>query len=122
MAKRILRFGGRLDRRELMAGLGAALLAPARPARAAAEGPPVLALQAKSDALDLRPGQPATAIWSLAGGRGNAELRFKRGDTLQIQLGNADHGTNCPELARDRRRPRLRAVFGAATARAPGHG
>jgi FtsP/CotA-like multicopper oxidase with cupredoxin domain len=93
MAKRILgsegRLGRGLDRRELMAGLGAVLLAPARPARAAAEGEPVLALQAKSDALGLRPGQPATAIWSLATGRGSAELRFKRGDTLQIQSGNA---------------------------------
>jgi FtsP/CotA-like multicopper oxidase with cupredoxin domain len=93
MAKRILRVEGRpgrgVDRRELLAGLGAALVTPALPSRAAAEGPPVLALQAKADALDLRPGQPATAIWSLATGRGNAELRFKRGDTLQIQFGNA---------------------------------
>jgi FtsP/CotA-like multicopper oxidase with cupredoxin domain len=75
-----------LDRRELMAGLGAALIGPALPSRAAAEGRPVLALQARADALDLRPGQPATAITSLAATPG--ELRFKRGDALQIELGN----------------------------------
>ena len=90
MAQRILRFDGRsgrrLDRRELVAGLGAALIAPALPSRAAAEG--VLALQARADTLDLRPGQPATAIWSLGGGT-HAELRFQRGETLQVQLGNA---------------------------------
>jgi FtsP/CotA-like multicopper oxidase with cupredoxin domain len=83
------RLGRGLDRRELMAGLGAAMVAPALPSPAAAEAPPVLALQAKADALDLRPGQPATAIWSLAGGHGNTELRFRRGDALRIQLGNA---------------------------------
>ena len=91
MAKRILaahrRLGGGLDRRALMAGLGAALVAPALPSRAAAEGSPVLALQAKADTLDLRPGQPATVISSLVGGQD--ELRFKRGDALQIRLGNA---------------------------------
>jgi FtsP/CotA-like multicopper oxidase with cupredoxin domain len=91
MAKRILRFderpGRRLDRREWMAGLGAALVAPALPSQAIAEGPPVLALQAKAGALDLRPGRPTTAIRSLAGSQDG--LRFKRGDTLQIQLGNA---------------------------------
>ena len=46
----------------------------------------MLALQARTDALDLRPGQPPTAITSLAATPG--DLRFKRGDTLQIQLGN----------------------------------
>ncbi|HEY3793350.1 MAG TPA: multicopper oxidase domain-containing protein [Bradyrhizobium sp.] len=71
-----------------MAGLGAALIAPALPSRATAEGRPELALQARADALDLRPGQPATAITSLAAPRGNTELRFRRGEALQIQLGN----------------------------------
>jgi FtsP/CotA-like multicopper oxidase with cupredoxin domain len=74
------------DRRELMAGLAAALIGPALSSRAAAEGRPVLALQARTDALDLRPGQPPTAITSLAATP--ADLRFKRGDALQIQLGN----------------------------------
>src|SRR5665213_1406918 len=93
MAERIRGVGERagkwLDRRELMAGLGALVAAPALPSRAAAEGSPALALQAKAGTLDLRPGQPATAIWSLAKGRGNAELRFRWDDALQVQLGNA---------------------------------
>jgi FtsP/CotA-like multicopper oxidase with cupredoxin domain len=81
--------GRSLDRRELMAGVGAALVGPALASRAVAAGPPpVLALQARADALNLRPGQPATAIQSLALPHGNTELRFKRGDTLQIQIGN----------------------------------
>jgi FtsP/CotA-like multicopper oxidase with cupredoxin domain len=84
MAKRNLG----LDRRELMAGLGAALLGPALPSRAAAEQRPALALTAKADTLSLRPGQPATAITSLAGGPAAGGLRLKRGDTLQFQLEN----------------------------------
>ena len=72
-----------------MAGLGAALVAPALPSQAIVEGPPVLALQARADTLDLRPGQPATTIRALATGGGNTELRFRRGDALQIQFGNA---------------------------------
>jgi FtsP/CotA-like multicopper oxidase with cupredoxin domain len=78
----------RLDRRELMAGLGATLLGPALPSRAVAEERPVLALTAKADALSLRAGQPATTITSLVGGPAAGGLRFKRGDTLQIELGN----------------------------------
>ena len=91
MTERILRpdgrRGGRLDRRELMAGLGAALAAPALLSRAAAAGSPALALRARPDTLALRPGQAPTPIWSLASGQD--ALRFKRGDTLQVQLGNA---------------------------------
>jgi FtsP/CotA-like multicopper oxidase with cupredoxin domain len=83
MADRICR----LDRRELMAGLGAALVSPALASRAAAEPRSVLALQAKADTLDLRPGRPATPITSLAAPE-NTALRFKRGEALQIQLGN----------------------------------
>src|ERR1700753_3510227 len=85
MRERILR----LNRRELIAGLGAVLAAPALPRGAMADASRGLALQAKPDSLALRPGQPATAIWSLTGGEGSGELRFKRGDTLQVQLGNA---------------------------------
>jgi FtsP/CotA-like multicopper oxidase with cupredoxin domain len=70
-----------------MAGLGAALLGPALPARAA-ESRPVLALRAKTDALSLRPGQPATVISSLSGGPAAGALRFRRGDVVQIELGN----------------------------------
>ena len=73
-----------LDRRELLAGLGAAALTPIWPAFGFAQGRPALALQAKADSLALRPGAPATPIWSLHG----PELRFKRGDTVEIAFGN----------------------------------
>ena len=85
------RRGRGLDRRALLAGLGAALAAPALRSRASAASP-VLSLEARPDTLALRPGQPATPICSLAGGQGDqasTELRFKRGDILQVQLGNA---------------------------------
>ena len=81
-----------LDRRELMAGLGAAALAPMWPVTGRAQGNPQnnlqarvsLALQARPDGLVLRPGNPATPIWSLQG----PELRFKRGDTIAVDFGN----------------------------------
>src|ERR1700761_1620783 len=85
-----------LDRRALLAGLGAVFATPALPFRALAASP-VVSLQAKPDTLALRPGQPATPIWSLAGGQGDQEsavLRFKRGDILQVQLGNATKALN----------------------------
>jgi FtsP/CotA-like multicopper oxidase with cupredoxin domain len=84
MADRILR----LDRRELMAGLGAALLGPAMPGTAAAQGHPSLMLPAKAGLLALRPGAPDTPIWSLAGPTPDPGLRFKRGDELEITFSN----------------------------------
>jgi FtsP/CotA-like multicopper oxidase with cupredoxin domain len=81
-----------LDRRELMAGLGAAALAPMWPVAGRAQGNlqgnlqdrASLALQARPDSLVLRPGSAATPIWSLQG----SELRFKRGDILAVDFGN----------------------------------
>jgi FtsP/CotA-like multicopper oxidase with cupredoxin domain len=73
-----------LDRRELMAGLGAAVLTPIWPVAGRAQTRPALALQAKADSIALRPNAPATPIWSLQG----PELRFKRGETLDIAFGN----------------------------------
>ena len=73
-----------LDRRELLAGLGAATLTPIWPAAGLAQGRPALVLQAKADGLALRPGAPATPIWSLQG----PELSFKRGDAAEIAFGN----------------------------------
>ena len=73
-----------LDRRELMAGLGATALLPLWPATGAAQGRVSLALQAKADALALRPGTPATPIWALGG----PEIRFRRGDTVEVVLVN----------------------------------
>jgi FtsP/CotA-like multicopper oxidase with cupredoxin domain len=83
MANRIFR----PDRRELMAGLGAAMLGPALPSMAAAEARPTLALQARADAVALRPGQPDTPIWSLGAAMPNA-LRFKRAEALEVRLTN----------------------------------
>lgn len=78
----------RPDRRELMAGLGATIVSAALPSMAVAEVRRPLELQAKADAIALRPGQADTPIWSLATSTPNGELRFKRGDALEIGLGN----------------------------------
>jgi FtsP/CotA-like multicopper oxidase with cupredoxin domain len=83
MAKRIFR----LNRRELMAGLGAAVLGPA-PLVAATQGHRSLVLQAKPDVIALRPGEPATPIWSLLATVPDPPLRFRRGDTLEVTLEN----------------------------------
>ena len=84
MAHRILR----LDRRELMAGLGAAVLGPAMPGIGAVQGDRPLALRAQAGAIALRPGSADTPIWSLEGPTSDPGLRFKRGDQLQITLLN----------------------------------
>src|SRR3981189_3410120 len=73
-----------LDRRELMAGLGAAALAPLWPISGLAQQRSTLALQAKADILALRPGAPETKVWSL----GSPELRFKRSDTVDVAFAN----------------------------------
>jgi len=78
-----------LDRRKLMAGLGAAALTQATPRMATAEGRRPLTLQAKpAGALALRPGQADTPIWSLQGATPDPGFRFKRGDELEITLLN----------------------------------
>src|SRR5512146_1694218 len=63
MADRIFR----LDRREFLAGLGAATLGAAVPDIVAAQSRLSLKLQAKVGSLALRRGQPETPIWSLQG-------------------------------------------------------
>jgi FtsP/CotA-like multicopper oxidase with cupredoxin domain len=77
-----------LDRRELMAGLGAAalgpVLGPVLASRAAAQGRSPLALQARAGTIALRPGEPDTPIWSLWG----PDLSFRRGDSLEVAFGN----------------------------------
>ncbi len=79
-----------LDRRELMAGLGAGLGAAflAQVVPAAAQTRPSLGLAAKADALSLRPGEQGTPIWSLSAPSPTSDFRFKRGDTLEMSLGN----------------------------------
>jgi FtsP/CotA-like multicopper oxidase with cupredoxin domain len=77
-----------LDRRELMAGLGAAVLSPAMPSMATAQGRPSLMLQAKAGVMPSRPGGPDTPIWSLGGPTPDRDIRFTRGDALEITLQN----------------------------------
>ena len=84
MADRILR----LDRRELIAGLGAALLSPAVSPMVAAQGRPSLAMRAKTGVIVWRPGGPDTPIWSLERPTPDPAFRFQRGDALEITLGN----------------------------------
>jgi len=74
-----------LTRRELVAGLGSAVLGPAI---ALAEGRPSLMLQAKADAVALRPGASDTPIWSLGGSTSDPGLRFTRGDAIEATLAN----------------------------------
>ena len=74
-----------LTRRDLMAAFGAAALCPAWPATALAQGRTAVALKARTDGISLRPGSgPETPVWSL----GNGELRFKRGEVLDVTFGN----------------------------------
>ncbi len=70
----------RPSRRDLLAGFGASAVAGLRTAWAQAR----LALQARPDRIALRSGGPETPVWSL----GSGELRFRRGETLQLDLGN----------------------------------
>jgi FtsP/CotA-like multicopper oxidase with cupredoxin domain len=77
-----------LHRRELLAGLGAAVLSPAMPGIAAAQGRRSLTLRAKPGVLALRPGQADTPIWSLEGSTPDPGFRFERGDELEIALQN----------------------------------
>jgi FtsP/CotA-like multicopper oxidase with cupredoxin domain len=82
MADRIFR----LDRRELVTGLGAAVLSPALPRIAAAQGRPTLTLQAQAGVIALRPGEADTPIWSLLSPA--PDISLKRGDELTITVAN----------------------------------
>ena len=77
-----------LNRRELIAGLasslGAAALCPALPSIGAAQGRTAVTFQARADRISLRSGAPETPVWSL----GSGELRFKRGETLDVTFGS----------------------------------
>ncbi|WP_082070371.1 multicopper oxidase domain-containing protein [Bradyrhizobium sp. LTSP885] len=73
-----------LNRRELMAGLGAAALCPALPAIGVAQGRTAVTFQAKADRISLRAGGSETPVWSL----GTTDLRFKRGETLDVTFGS----------------------------------
>jgi FtsP/CotA-like multicopper oxidase with cupredoxin domain len=84
MADRIFQ----LDRRTLLTGLGAAVVGSPMPRMAAAQGRPGLSLQARPGVAGLRPGGPETPIWSLTTPTPETGLRFKRGDQLEVTLGN----------------------------------
>jgi FtsP/CotA-like multicopper oxidase with cupredoxin domain len=79
-----------VNRRELLAGLGAAVLGPAMPSMVSAQpsvqGRPALMLQAKAGGIALRPGGPDTPVWSLGGYEPIS--RFKRGEELEITFAN----------------------------------
>lgn len=69
-----------LDRRTLIAGLGAAALGPLSMSAAFAQVRPELQLEGKVENLPIRAGSPASPVWGL----GNPDLRFKRGDTVKV--------------------------------------
>src|ERR1700752_3564902 len=73
-----------LDRRELMAGFGAASLGMLLPAASQAQGGPSVAIKALWGALNLRSGGPETPVWRLEA----PEMRFRRGDSLQVEFAN----------------------------------
>jgi FtsP/CotA-like multicopper oxidase with cupredoxin domain len=73
-----------LDRRTLLAGLGAAALEAGLPAATLAQARRSLAISAKSDSLTLRQSGTATPIWSFPG----EDIRANRGETLEVTLSN----------------------------------
>jgi len=77
-----------LTRRRLLAGLGATALGPAMSSAATAQGRIPLMMQARPGAAALRPGQPDAPIWSLLTPAPQPGLRFRRGDQLEVTLGN----------------------------------
>jgi FtsP/CotA-like multicopper oxidase with cupredoxin domain len=72
-----------IDRRDFLAGMGAAALGAGLAPASAAQP---LTLRVKTGSLALRPGQAETPIWRLEGP--SPALRFKRGDTLEMTLQN----------------------------------
>jgi FtsP/CotA-like multicopper oxidase with cupredoxin domain len=77
-----------LTRRQVLAGLGASAFGAAMPPAALAQARPSLVLQAKPGVAALRPGQPDTPIWSLLTPPPASSMRFKRGDEMEVTLGN----------------------------------
>jgi FtsP/CotA-like multicopper oxidase with cupredoxin domain len=80
MARRFLR----MDRRALLAGFGATSLGLLLPGASSAQGRPPLAIQARRGGLSLHAGGAETPVWMLAA----PELRFRRGDNLQVEFSN----------------------------------
>jgi hypothetical protein len=76
------------DRRRLLAGLGAAALAPGLGLIAAAKAAQSIALEAKADTLALGPTGPHPAVWSLSGPGTDRTIRASRSDRLEVALQN----------------------------------
>ncbi|MFH0302257.1 multicopper oxidase domain-containing protein [Bradyrhizobium sp. 31Argb] len=74
----------KLDRRTLLAGLGAAALQAGLPAATLAQARRSLAISARPDSLVLRQGGAATPVWSFPG----EDIRANRGETIELTLGN----------------------------------
>jgi FtsP/CotA-like multicopper oxidase with cupredoxin domain len=77
-----------LDRRELMAGLGAAALTTISTSAGFSQVRAELQLEGKVESLTLRPGAPATPVWGL----GQPDLRFKRGDIVKVGWNGLESG------------------------------
>jgi hypothetical protein len=80
MAREVLR----MNRRDWMAGFGAASLGLLLPGSPLAQGRPAIAIKAQQGGLGIRNGGPETPIWML----GSPELRFRRGEDLQVEFAN----------------------------------
>ena len=74
----------RPDRRALMAGLGATSVGLLLPGASPAQERAPVAIAARRGALGIRSGGPETPVWMLEAG----ELRFRRGESLQVEFGN----------------------------------
>ncbi|MDA9421399.1 MULTISPECIES: multicopper oxidase domain-containing protein [Bradyrhizobium] len=78
-------------RREILAGLGAALGASTAGLMAGGATPAVtaqIALQGRAASLALKPGQPPTPIWELAAVSHLGDVRLKRGDRCEFVFRN----------------------------------
>ena len=98
MADRIFR----LDRRELMAGLGAAALGPALPAAPLPRRPRRPGAAGQSRRHRLASGAAGYPDLVAPGPAPDAASRFKRGDELEITLRKRSAGPGGAELARHR--------------------
>ncbi len=82
MAQRIFTF----ERRRFLAGLGAAAIVPSLPWRVAAEGSQAVRLQAVAATIGLRPGQPATTVWTIQAA--TPSLRLEPGSEIELEFQN----------------------------------
>src|SRR5262245_56205487 len=73
-----------VNRREWIAGFGAAALGSLLPGSLLAQGRPPTAIRARQAGLALQAGGPETPIWMLD----SPDLRFRRGDNLQVEFAN----------------------------------